>query len=164
MNIGYVNDVVYWVKIPIGVIDGASEDRAGDLGLEVTNPEDGGRLPWAVIEETDKKKVLAVMLEPPVTATRNSALRLTLRWRGAYKQLIHDMQDNGKVTLEHPTNRIQIKFIAPLGLEFSTIRMKGRIGDYEIKKQDDGRSILIWTATDLIESNCSYTLVCKHQE
>lgn len=164
MKIGQQDGTVYWVKVPIGVIDGNSEDRADDLGIEVVNPVDGGRLPWAVIEETDQRKVIAVMLEPPATLGVASSFCLTLTWRGAYIPLIQEAQDKGKITVEHPTNHIQVTFIAPHGLEFTSLRMKKDIGKSEIQNQEDGRSILIWSADNLSEGEYPYTLVCKRKE
>lgn len=161
MKIGYLNEIVYWVRIPIAVIDGSPEDKAEDLSIDVTNAEDGGKLPWAIIEETDKRKVLAVMLEPPVTPTENSSFRLSFTWRGAYRPLIHDFQDRGKITVEHPTDRVHLRIMVPRGLEIASIRLRDKIGTQTVTKQEDGRSIMNWVTDNPPKGEHSYTLICK---
>lgn len=164
MTIGYLVGRVYWVKVPIGVIDGEEEDKAKDLGIEVINPVDNGRLPWAIIEETNQKKVLAILLDPPVTSSNNSSLRLSLNWRGAYKPLISEMQDNGKFTVEHETEHLKIRFIAPKGLVFTAIRMIYELGSSNIDVLADGQSVLEWEADNLELGEYPYTLICKRKE
>lgn len=164
LEIEYLSETVYWVRIPIGVIDGRTEDKIEDLRIEVTNPTDGGGLPYAVIEETDQKKVLAIMLEPPAKPGINSHIRMKLLWRGAYSPLIETHIDRGKITVDHFAKKIKARFIAPLGLEFTGIRMINNMGSYEITQQEDGRSILTWDCAELQKGNYSYSLICKKKE
>jgi len=164
MKIRETNGNVSWVRVPIGVIDGHPEDRSEDLGIKVINPEDGGRLPWTIIGETDERKTLAILLDPPASTGTDSCFELNLVWRGAYQPLISEHQDKGKMTVEHTAERIEVTFIAPLGLEFTSLRMKDKIGDAEIKTQEDGRSVLIWVAENVEIGEYPYTLNCKKNE
>lgn len=164
MTIAYVGAIVYWVTVPIGVIDGEKEKSSDDLKIEVVNPNDGGQLPYVVIDETDSKKVLAINLNPPATSIRNSSFELRLIWKGAYKLLISDFQDSGKVSVDHETEKIKLTFILPLGLEFVTIRMKKGIGEFRKEELEDGRHMLIWEAKDLKTGSYPYKLICKRKE
>jgi hypothetical protein len=164
MEIGCIDTPVYWVRIPIGVVDGTEEDKAADLGIKVVNPVDNGKLPWVVIEETDQKKVLAILLDPPATAGVNSSFSLSLTWRGAYLPLITDCEDKGKTRVEHQTEKTQVKFIAPVGLKFASMRVQNGIGRWEIHEQEDGRSVLTWKTENIPVGTYPYTLICKRKE
>lgn len=164
MRIEYIKEPVYWVKVPIGVVNGETEDKFEDLNIEITNPDDGGKLPYAVIEETDRRKTLAVMLEPPVKLDQPSAIRIRLRWRGAYAPLIREFQDHGRIAVQHDTAKLVIRFIAPHGIEFTGIRMIHHTGDFKIEQQPDGRSILTWSCTNVKKGDYTYTLVAKKSE
>lgn len=164
MTISYISETIYWIRVPIGVIDGEMEDKIDDLAIDVRSAKDGGQLPYVSIEESYRKKTLAIMLEPPVTLNQNSSVRLRLTWRGAYTPLISRYQDHGKITVQHDAKKVTIKLIAPLGLEFTAIRMIHGIGSSTIALRDDGRCVLTWECSDVKKGEYTYTLVAKRRE
>lgn len=164
MSIGYLNEPVFWARVLVGVIDGKGEEDPADLKIRVINPDDGGDLPWTTIENQDQRKILAVLLDPPAKLATNSSFRISLIWQGAYLPLISGKPDPGRLTVENPTDKITLVFIAPLGIEFQGIRMTALTGNSEIKTLDDGRSILTWSATNVAIGRYSYTLIGKRKE
>jgi hypothetical protein len=158
MTIGCLDEIINWVKVPVGIINGLSEGITEHLNIKVTNPVDGSELPFVVIEDSSQKRTLAILLDPPASKGVVSKLCVTFQWEGAYSPLVKPpYKDVGRVTIENPTDNLSITFIVSAKFKFQSLSMFNNIGHYTIEDVYE-QSRLKWIATNLIPGVYPYTL------
>lgn len=161
IEISSLSDPVYWVQFSIGIIGGDNERDIERLGINVTNPILGQKLNWTIELDKPTKKHILVALDPPASVNRNSSVKLNLNWKGAYKPLVENLHDVGRISLDHYVSQLRLVLIAPEGHKFTSIVLSQKLFSLRISTNEMGRSEAIIEAQNIPPGFYNYEIMCR---
>lgn len=150
MILEYDNSEVAWAEM----LFGSTNDYGNDFNRMIlhakTFPHTNYPLSRVPVEATKSRMRFAIILRNKLSNTnRTEGFQLTMKWVGAWKELLLNNKDNGILRIDYETSECILELRLPPGYSFINFYMPRTKAEPIYEKSDDGRNIMRYELTDL---------------
>jgi hypothetical protein len=121
---------------------------------------DGSPLSVCMLREDDVSARFGVLLDRPATIQKPRSVKIVCERKGLWKGLLDNGQIDGHLTVERPCNELVLRFEAPHGRKWQSLRSNPAVGSVQ-QRSVKGKSVLVWRMKNLRNIRLGYRLSFK---